>query len=144
MLARLASADGRLGAAADHLREALRLEPRLTAARNDLAWLLATAADPSQRNPEEAIRLAEDLRGAVRLSSANQIDTLAAAYAAAGRYEDAVRTARRALELAQQQDPPLAHSIEVRLREYERGRAWFEPLSASAASGAAARPSSRQ
>ena len=140
-LARLAGADKKLGEAVKHFREALRLDPGLSSARNDLAWLLATAADPSLRSPEEAVRLAEDLGSAAQPPSANELDTLAAAYAAAGRYEAAVRVARRALALAQQQDPQLARQIESRIREFERGRAWVEPASASAASGAAARSS---
>ena len=140
-LARLAGAGGRLREAVEHFREALRLDPGLTSARNDLAWLLATAADPSLRSPKEAVRLAEDLGSATGPPSANELDTLAAAYAAAGRYEDAVRAARRALALAQQQDPRLARQIESRVREFERGRAWVEPAPASAASGATAKSS---
>jgi len=140
-LARLASADGKPGEAVEHFREALRLAPRLASLRNDLAWLLATAADPALRSPEEAVRLAEDLDSPARTPSANELDTLAVAYAAAGRYEDALRAARRALALAQPQDPRLARQIEMRVREFERGRAWLEPASASAAAGAAARSS---
>ncbi len=144
VLARSSVADGRLGEAIEHLREAVRLAPRLTAARNDLAWILATAADASLRNPEEALQLAESIGSADQLSSANQLDTLAAAYAAAGRREDAVRAAERAVALAQREDAQLARQIEPRLREYRRGRAWVEPLPASAAAGSGADPSTRR
>ena len=117
---------------------------RLTAARNDLAWILATAADASLRNPEEAVQLAESIGSVDQLSSANQLDTLAAAYAAAGRRGDAVRAAERALALAQREDAQLARQIESRLREYRRGRAWVEPLPASAAAGPGADPSTQR
>jgi spermidine synthase len=125
-----------------HLEQALRLAPGQRAVRNDLAWLLATSADPSLRSPDEAVRLAEELDRADPPPSANELDTLAAAYAAAGRYEDAVRAADRASALAQQQAPQLAGQIERRARDYRRGRAWVDPPSAD--SGAAALPSSER
>jgi tetratricopeptide (TPR) repeat protein len=144
VLARYYVADGRLGVAVALLREAVRIEPELTAARNDLAWLLATAADASLRSPEEALQLAESIGRVDQLSSANLLDTLAAAYAAAGRHGDAVRAAERALTLAQGEDAQLAPQIESRLREYRRGRAWVEPLPASAAAGNGADPSTQR
>ena len=47
-------------------------------------------------------------------------DTLAAAYAEAGRFSEAVETARKALELAtQQKEQSLAESIQKRIALYE-------------------------
>jgi spermidine synthase len=81
-----------------HGREALFLSPDDIDARNNLAWTLATTGDPALRSPEEAIALIE----APALGSDNPwlLDTLAAAYAAAGRFDAAVSTAGRALRLA--------------------------------------------
>ena len=39
-------------------REAIRLQPDDANAHNNLAWLLATAADPQWRQPAEAVKLA--------------------------------------------------------------------------------------
>ena len=51
------------------------------------------------------------------------LDTLAAAYAEAGRTEDAVATAETALRLASaRRDAPLAAEIDQRLRLYREGR----------------------
>ena len=47
------------------------------------------------------------------------LDTLAAAYAEAGRFADAVQTAKKALELATQQEARLVASIQARLRLYQ-------------------------
>ena len=52
-------------------------------------------SDPSLRDAAEAVRLAERADEATRHQDVTAIDALAAAYAAAGRYEDAVRVARR-------------------------------------------------
>ena len=123
-LGQTASADGRSAEALELFRAALRSNPALASARNDVAWLLATAADPALRSPDEAVSLAETCEAAGRTASANELDTLAAAYAAAGRFDDAQRVARRALALAQ---PTLCRSCQESrsvCARYERGEPW--------------------
>jgi tetratricopeptide (TPR) repeat protein len=96
--------------------EAADLEPSVDHL-NAVAWLLATCPDDQIRNGRKAVRFAER---AVRLSegddksaSGDILDTLAAAYAANGKYKDAVRTQEEALE-----DPTFveAHGEEGRQR----------------------------
>ena len=92
---------GQTGPAIAQYQEALRLDPELIEAANNLAWLRATSPNPAWRDGPEAVRLAER---AVQLSGktadASQLDTLAAALAEAGRFDEAVQTADRARELA--------------------------------------------
>ena len=64
------------------------------------AWMLATNPNASVRNGAEAVELAQR---AVELSGGREpaiLDTLAAAYAEAGRFPEAVKTAQRAAALA--------------------------------------------
>jgi tetratricopeptide (TPR) repeat protein len=118
---------GRPRDAIRHYRNALVLRPGWRHAVNDLAWILATSPDPSLRDPEEAIRLIE----AVRLETETLpglLDTLAAGYAAAGRFDAAVRTAERARELALRQHMgDLAAEIDARSALYRQGRAYVAP-----------------
>ncbi len=126
-LGHLDLAEGRYAEALERTREALRLAPRLASARNNLAWLLATAPDPSLRDPDEALRLAEGLVAQARAPSANLLDTLAAAQAAAGRSDEAVLTAQRALDAAGRgKAEDLARAIRERLERYRSGAAWVE------------------
>jgi spermidine synthase len=91
------------------------------------AWVQSTSPDASVRNASEAIRLAER---AAELSARREprvLDTLAAAYAAGGRFEDAVRTAQLAIDAAMRAGfPPLAEEIRKRLALYERGQPFRE------------------
>lgn len=83
-----------------HYREALRIEPANPTVLNNLAWLLATHPDAEFRDGVEAVRLAES---ACRLSSFGLpafIGTLAAAYAEAGKFDEAVKAAGKACSLA--------------------------------------------
>jgi len=110
-----------------HGREALRLDPTLDSAANNLAWILATAPDPSARNPDESIRIMGRLLGEAERPDPTQLDTLAAAYAAAGRFPDAIDTATRAEKLArEEQNWAKAERIRVRLARYRAGEQWIE------------------
>ncbi len=108
--------------AIDHFRAALRLRPGFPPAANDLAWLLATHVDAALRNGEEALQLAEHACQASEYKQPAPLDTLAAAYAELGRFDEAISTARRALLLAQQQGQKAAAEIGRRLGLYEARR----------------------
>ena len=93
-------------------------------ALNDLAWLRATAPDPGLRNGPEAVRLAERACQQTQYKEVVPIRTLAAAYAEAGRFDDAVATARKALAMALAQGPKeLAARDEQLLELYKSGQA---------------------
>jgi tetratricopeptide (TPR) repeat protein len=67
-------------------------------ARNNLAWLLATCPDERFRGTTEAVETAGSLCQATRNREGMFLDTLAAAYAEAGRFDDAVKTQELALK----------------------------------------------
>jgi len=94
---------GHLREAMQHYENALQLEPDSVLSLNNLAWILSTTPDDALRNGARAVELAEK---ANRLSGENNLvftRTLAAAYAEAGQFEDAIKTARRASEQANAQ-----------------------------------------
>ena len=117
------SKQGKIEEAMDQWRERVRLQPNDPRAISQLAWAMATRPEPSIRNEKEAIELAE---WAVTLSHGHEpvsLNTLAAAYAQAGRFSDALKTAQKALRLAlQQQNQPLAESIRAKIALYRRTR----------------------
>jgi tetratricopeptide (TPR) repeat protein len=91
---------GKPQAAAVEYEAAVRLSPDLPMALNDLAWLRATHPTATLRDGEQAVRLAERAC-ALNPEDARCWDTLAAAYAEAGRFEDAIRSVAKARQLAQ-------------------------------------------
>ena len=83
-----------------HYQEALRRDPRLAEAHNNLAWLYATSEDQRYRDPQKAL---EHARRAVELTEwkePNFIDTLAEAFFVNNRFDEAVQTQSKALKLA--------------------------------------------
>ena len=77
--------------------KAIELDPDYALAFNNKAWTLATASNAQARDGREAVRLA---REAMRLDDDPGFrDTLAAAYAEAGRFDDAVAEQERAIEM---------------------------------------------
>ena len=102
---------------------ALGLQPDNVVAMTNLARLRATHPDPKVRNADEAVKLAEK---ACRLTDDKRpllLATLAAAYAEAARFEDAVRTVRKAIELARQQGREgLVRRLQAELKLYQAKR----------------------
>jgi tetratricopeptide (TPR) repeat protein len=95
---------------------------------HNLAWILATSRDPELRDPEEAVALAESLVSPDDAPDANLLDTLAAAYAAAGRSEEAVAAAERGIARAEASgDAALAATLLERRELYRSGGALAEP-----------------
>jgi tetratricopeptide (TPR) repeat protein len=67
---------------------------------DELAWLFATHPDPKVRDGQQALLLAQRACTLTNRQIPALLDTLAAAYAEAGKFPAAVSTAEKALELA--------------------------------------------
>ena len=89
-------------AAALQLRRSAELDPTNVAILNNLAWQLATSPDAALRDGPAALRWA---RRAVELAGENpgRLDTLAAALAENGQFDEALRVAEQGLHLAREQ-----------------------------------------
>jgi tetratricopeptide (TPR) repeat protein len=108
------------------LRESLELFPDEWMYVCRLAWRLAVSPGDDPDPGDEALRLAHR---AVELKPdhARSLDTLAAAQASSGDYEEAVRTARHAVELASATaQSSLDEEIGNRISLYESGQPYRE------------------
>lgn len=114
--------------ATTHFKETLRLRPDWVAPMNNLAWLLATHKNPKFRDGDEAVQLAEQACKLTNYKQPELLGTLAAAYAAAGRFPEAVATTEDGLELARSSEKKeLTEEIQNRLRLYKAGQSYIEP-----------------
>ena len=117
-----------------YFEEALRLRPDLAEPASRLARFLATCSEMRFRDGARAVALAERAAELTQYRSARVLDTLAAAYAAAGRFAEAVTSAHRAQQRASLDGQgPLAGEIEARLALYARGEAFVEGTAAGEA-----------
>lgn len=106
-------------AAVTHYRRALAVRPDFVPALADLAWMLATS-DAVERNPKEAVALARRANELTAGKNAIVLDTLAVAYAALGQPDDAVKSAREALDVADAAgDEEFSRRIRQRLEFFE-------------------------
>jgi len=83
--------------AVEQFRKVRTLKPDMPDMLNNLAWLLATSADDTLRDGKEAVECAEHACTLTMNKQTGYIGTLAAAYAEAGRFPEAVDTAKRAI-----------------------------------------------
>lgn len=114
---------GRTREAIAAFRRALSIAPDQVGTSGNLAWILATCEDHSLRDPAEAVKLAERACELTAYQDANLMDTLATAYAEAGRFDDAARTARAALERARVTNrPDLMEALQRKIVAYDARR----------------------
>jgi tetratricopeptide (TPR) repeat protein len=119
---------GRTREAVAQYQEALRLNPNLAGALNNLALILATSPDDKLRNGAEAVRLAEHACELTHYTQPFFIGTLAAAYAESGRFPEAVATAEKAEQLATTDGlKKLAGNNRQLLELYRAGKPYREP-----------------
>ena len=112
---------GRFTEAIAAYREALRLNPEFPDALNDLAWILATHPQENFRNGSEAVQLAE--RAFELRHEARYCGTLDAAYAEAGRFDEAIVNANKTRDLALAAgQAEIAEAAEKRLTMYRSGK----------------------
>jgi tetratricopeptide (TPR) repeat protein len=123
---------GRLAEAVEHYEAAVAALPGNPFLRSNLAWLLATCPDAAVRNGARAVELAQQ---AERLSGGKDtsiLSALAAAYAEAGRFPEAIATAQKACARASAAgDQALLERNQQLLEQYRRNQAYHEPPAAT-------------
>jgi tetratricopeptide (TPR) repeat protein len=124
-LAAALHAAGRGAEAVRVLETALEDGTATPSMQNLTAWVRATSADAALRDGAVAVRLAESACALTDYANPQYLDTLAAAYAEAGRFADAGRVARQAIGLAGN-DAETAATLRRRLALYEAERPYRE------------------
>ncbi|MFC1881614.1 tetratricopeptide repeat protein [Thermodesulfobacteriota bacterium] len=106
---------GNLAKALEDFSRAIELEPYFLDAYNSKAWILATSADKQYRNGKQAVELAKK---AVAINeTVDSLDTMSAAYAANGQFDEAIASQKKVIELMVQQnrtdgpDPYIDHRM---------------------------------
>jgi len=117
---------GRYDKAIADYTKAIELNPKVAKAYSNLAWVLATCPDEKHRNGKRAVELAEKASGIKK--SAQILDTLAAAYAEAQMFKQAVKTQEKAIARLQQADKKeeVIADFQKRLESYRRSKPWRE------------------
>jgi Tfp pilus assembly protein PilF len=104
-------------------RKVAALFPRTANAQNALAWFLATCPDRARRNGREAIGYANQACELTKWSDAGIIDTLAAAYAEVGDFDNAIKYLTDALAKPEQRAGVRNH-MEQHLVAFKRREPW--------------------
>ena len=107
-------------AAIEEYYKVLQSRPDQIGVLNNVAYILATTEDTQLRNPNDAVKFAQKACVLTKYNSPEILDTLAIAYAAAGRFSEAVKTAEKAIKLAVATDKnDLAEKISTKLKSYK-------------------------
>ncbi len=95
-------------------------------ARSSLAWLLATCPDDRIRNGTQALAIIKPLVEARDTPSASLLDTLAAAYAETGDFEQAEQNQQKAIDSLEKSTPDQQQMqrFKARLQHYRQQQPW--------------------
>lgn len=132
---------GQFQRAANDYRAAIRIDPNLGRAYQSAAWLMATCPDEQFRNPDLAVEAANK---AIELDGEDYhyLDTLAAALASAGRFDEAIDIQNRVVQTAPAE---IAGPYTERLELYRSGRPFrAKAVEEAVSSGRGNSPTSRR
>ena len=119
---------GRYEEAVADFNKAISYDPMSHEVANDFAWLLATCPDSKYRDPVKAIELADMACKSTNREEGTYLDTLAAAYAAAERYDDAIKSGEEALERLKNDNQSV--DVHARVELYREKKPYIEELTA--------------
>lgn len=112
--------ENKINPALQHYRKAISILPQWVELLNEYAWVLSTNENDYQKSIEESIYYAGLACEASRNINPFHLDTLAAAYAKALKFNEAAGIARIAYNISVQQNKiPLSKKILKRLKIYE-------------------------
>jgi Tfp pilus assembly protein PilF/thiol-disulfide isomerase/thioredoxin len=115
--------------AVEQYRALLARRPDMLDVANNLSWLLATHHDPSIRNAQEALRLAQHVCHTSGFKNPSYLDTLSAAHAANGGFTAAREAIQRAISIAvAENNVDLVQKLTAHLRRYEAKQALFDDV----------------
>ncbi len=118
---------GKYELAIQSFTKAVELKPNSTTTLNNLAWALATTDDISVQDANKAVELAQHACELTGYKNPSFLDTLAAAYATGGRFDDAVKTAKQALDIAKSgSQEGLTNEIQSHIKLYQAGQPYHQ------------------
>jgi protein O-mannosyl-transferase len=120
---------GQSSEAVKHFREALQHAPNDFETLTWLARVLAADQNPAVRNGTDAVSLAEQVAHLAGGEQPFVLDTLAMAYAEAGRFKDAQAAAQKAIQAAALGAQKTVQEMQERLQLYQGGQPYREDFS---------------
>ena len=110
--------------ASELFQRVVKAKPDWSSPRNSLAWLMATCPDAKYRDGAAAVKYATQICELSRFEDWGALDTLAAAHAEAGNFDEAVKREQQALDLAPDPDKP---TCQDRIALYEAKKPFRQP-----------------
>jgi tetratricopeptide (TPR) repeat protein len=109
--------------AVNDYENALKVDPEDTGVLNNLAWVLATSTDDKVRNADRSIELGKKACELTKYEKPHILSTLAAGYAESGKWDEALKWSKKAVELGEGE---VSEQLKQELESYEQKKPWRE------------------
>ena len=128
-IAQLQIQNGDMRGAVRNFEAALRLKPDMPETLCKVAWIEATTEDASIRNGRRAVECGERACNLTKFQVGPFVMALAAAYAEAGRFDDAMKTGEKARSIAERgNNQGLVQKLDAMLEDFRKHQAYREKL----------------
>jgi tetratricopeptide (TPR) repeat protein len=105
---------------------ALKSQPDDSHMLNNLAWVLATSTDDNIRNAKRSIEIGTKACEVTDYKAPHILSTLAAGYAEAGDWDNAVKWSNKAVELSDKLEGDVSEQLKKELDSYKQKKPWRE------------------
>jgi tetratricopeptide (TPR) repeat protein len=105
---------------------ALKTKPDDSHMLNNLAWVLATSTEDSVRNAKRSIEIGTKACEVTDYKAPHILSTLAAGYAEAGDWENALKWSTKAVELSDEAGGEVSEQLKQELESYRQKKPWRE------------------
>ena len=120
---------GELREGIEFLRKAIGMKADWPDAMNSLAWILACHTEENYGAPEEALQLAERAHELTNYDRPDIMDTLSVAYAANGRFTEAIELGEKVLEkLKSSGQTQVIDQIKERIELFKQDKPYIEEI----------------
>jgi tetratricopeptide (TPR) repeat protein len=128
-IAELQIQNGEIKGALSHFESALKLKPASSETLCKVAWIQATSEDPNIRDGRHAVEYGERACALTGNQVGPFLMALSAAYAEAGRFDDALKTAEKARSIAERSNnAALVQKMDVLLENFRQHKPYREKL----------------
>ena len=116
------SQTGDVKGAIQEWNETLKLDPGNLQAECNLVWVYSTFGDPALRDGQRAVELAERALQQSNRKNSRIWRLAAAAYAEAGRFQDAITAAQSGIAVAEAEgNPGMVQTLETNIQRFQQG-----------------------
>ena len=102
---------------------------------NNLSWVLSTSPQDELRDGKKAVEYGKEAAELTEFKKAHILSTLASSYAEAGDFKNALKWAKKSVEVGEKEKSSQLEDLKKEVEAYKKGKKWREYKDKNGAEG---------